>query len=289
MRETKVRFVPRSIGKLQNLETLDLKHTQVTTLPIEIGKLQKLRYLVFHGGFEVPAEIGNLSFLQKLERIDADQFNGNSIVGEVGKLTQLKSLKISELRTEDGKILCSSLENLSNLCSFGVSSTFTERFELLDLKTLSSGPPLLRKLSLAGRLEMTPHWMASLHSLVFLRLAGSGLRDGHPLQCLQGLYNLKSLRCVRFEQGATPHLERLNIWYCDLRGYPFGIEHLTNLRSIELVYVDLIKPQNLSDGDKDAWNDNKFAHIPRRDIRSYQRLPGHPSSNKKEKLKSVSS
>ncbi|CAK9159589.1 unnamed protein product [Ilex paraguariensis] len=288
LRNTKVRFIPGSIGKLRNLETLDLKHTFVTELPIEIGKLRKLRYLVADNEAVVPVEIGNLSFLQKLRSIWAGEVNGNIILREVGKLTQLKSLNIFGLKTEDGKILCSSLEKLGNLrtllvCARAQARGKLSEFQLLDLKTLSSGPPLLQKLYLIGHLEETPHWIASLHSLVSVNLMGSKLRDDHLLQWLQdlpnlqrmsfqydayageelcfkaggfeslkylGLFRLKELRWVRFEQGAMLHLEELEIGHCDLMGYPFGIKHLTNLRSIEL----------------DAWDDSKFALIPLRDI-----------------------
>ncbi|CAK9156391.1 unnamed protein product, partial [Ilex paraguariensis] len=267
LRKTNVKFIPRLIGKLRNLETLDLKDTYVTELPIEIGKLRKLRYLVCDYGVVVPVEIGNLSFLQKLGTIGADKVNGNIIMREVGKLTQLKSLKISGLRTEDGKILCSSLEKLGNLRTLWVDAQAQggkwNEFELLDLKTLSSGPPLLQKLNLTGHLEETPHWIASLHSLVSVNLDRSKLRDDHLLQWLQDLPNLQvmvfqsdayvgeelcfkaggfkslkylillglqELRWVRLEQGAMPHLEELEIRSCDLMGYPIGIEHRTNLR-----------------------------------------------------------
>ncbi|CAK9153251.1 unnamed protein product [Ilex paraguariensis] len=304
LRNTNVKFIPGSIGKLRNLETLDLEGTNLTELPIEIGKLRKLRYLVPNTGVVFPVEIGNLSFLQTLGRIEAGKVNGNIIMREVGKLTQLKSLYISGLRTEDGKILCSSLEKLGNLRTLWVEAHAPRgkwnEFELLDLKTLSSGPPLLQKLYLFGHLEETPHWIASLHSLVLVNLGWSKLRDDHQLQWLQDLPNLQlmsfhhdayvgeelcfkaggfkslkylrlsfleELRWVRLEQGAMPHLEDLTIWYCDLMGYPIGIEHLTNLRSISLHLVDKLKPQNLSDRDRDdVWDDNKLANIPHRDI-----------------------
>ncbi|KAL7218002.1 hypothetical protein ACSBR2_011267 [Camellia fascicularis] len=38
LRGTKVKIIPKSIGKLQNLETVDLKHTYVTELPDDILK-----------------------------------------------------------------------------------------------------------------------------------------------------------------------------------------------------------------------------------------------------------
>ena len=42
LRKTKVNMLPRSIRKLQNLETLDLKQSLVYDIPIKIYKLNKL-------------------------------------------------------------------------------------------------------------------------------------------------------------------------------------------------------------------------------------------------------
>ncbi|CAK9156394.1 unnamed protein product [Ilex paraguariensis] len=285
LRKTNVKFIPRLIGKLRKLETLDLKYTKVTKLPIEIGELRRLRYLVCDYGIEVLAEIGNLSFLQKLGTIGADKVNGNIIMREKTEKSYARLLKNWATSVH---------------CVLMHLNKKWNEFELLDLKTLSSGPPLLQQLYLRGHLEETPRWMASLHSLVSVNLDRSKLRDDHLLQWLQdlpnlqrmsfqndayvgeelcfkaggfeslkylGLFGLKELRWVRFEQGAMLHLEELKIGHCDLMGYPFGIEHLTNLRSIELDEVDKLKPQNLSDRDRDdAWDDNKLAHIPHRDI-----------------------
>ncbi|EMJ48521.1 leucine-rich repeat domain-containing protein, partial [Leptospira santarosai] len=41
--------LPKEIGKLQNLEELELAFNQLTTLPKEIGKLQKLKKLDLGG------------------------------------------------------------------------------------------------------------------------------------------------------------------------------------------------------------------------------------------------
>ncbi|CAK9153029.1 unnamed protein product [Ilex paraguariensis] len=206
IRGTHVRYIPASIGKLRILETLDLKHNWMIGLPIEIGKLEKLRYLVFNG-VTVPAEIGNLSSLQKLARIAANQVNGQIILGVIGKLTQLKSLKISKLRRKHGMILCPSLKKLSNLRSLSLSSLPIHEidirslslssppkyeFDFLDLKTLSLGTPFLRKLYLEGHLEEAPAWISSLHSLVKVRLSSSRLRDD-LLTYLQDLPNLQHL------------------------------------------------------------------------------------------------
>ncbi|KAJ6962834.1 disease resistance protein RPM1-like isoform X1 [Populus alba x Populus x berolinensis] len=163
LKETKVSRVPSYIGQLQHLETLDLKHTYVTELPDEILKLQRLRHLLvyryeyesyahFHSknGFKALEKIGQLQSLQKLCFVEANHGNG-SIMIELGKLTKLRRLGVVKLRREDGKSLCSSIENLRNLRALSLLSV--EEDEILDLEHLFSPPPLLQRLFLTGRLE----------------------------------------------------------------------------------------------------------------------------------------
>ncbi|CAL5441177.1 unnamed protein product [Camellia sinensis] len=307
LRDTKVKMVPKLIGKLENLETLDLARTYVTELPDEILHLQKLRNLIsFHfksmtvnlkfgdlSGFKSPSQIGRLQYLQVLRLIEADQSSegGISIVKELGRLTQLRELGIGNLRREDGVILCSSIEKLSNLRVLIVLSTKED--EILDLQSLSAVPRFLQELYLDGRLEKFPRWIPSLHGLVALTLGWSKLRDD-PLQSLQELpnlaklvfeqtyegevlcfkaggfqrlkrlrlSNLKGLRWVRVEEGAMPHLEALNIHRIELmEEVPSGIQHLTHLQTFELgdMSEKLISKLNREVQDGDYW---KIAHIP---------------------------
>ncbi|CAK9153237.1 unnamed protein product [Ilex paraguariensis] len=297
MRATWLRAIPKSIQKLRNLETLDLRYCNVNELPVNIGELRKLRYLLLGWGkiresrCKAPMNIGNLSSLQKLGTIDADESNGNIIMGEVGKLTQLKTLYITGLRREDGMTLCSSLAKLSKLRSLTVRSVF-KGHEFLDLLSLSSCPPFLQKLQLIGQLENVPRWILSLQSLVRLQLGESKLRDDQ-IQCLQDLpnllqlelnfacvgeslffkvggfqrlkilklYNLQELRWVRVEQGAMPNLEMLYLRYCPLEKVPVGIEHLTKLQLLDLSYMSDSFIKKLSNRGKEGGIYKKIAHI----------------------------
>ncbi|CAK9151310.1 unnamed protein product [Ilex paraguariensis] len=299
MRNTIVEVVPKSIGNLLNLQTLDLRATNVHELPVEMGKLGKLRHLLVYPDklegvvFKAPANIGNLSSLQKLVTIVANQTNGESIMGEVGKLTQLRTLRITKLRREDGVVLCSSLEKLGNLRSLNVASV--EGAEIIDMRSLSSGPPFLQKLYLRGRLKGVPRWIPSLHILTRVWLHGSQLMDDSLLLCLQDLPNLlelglidayegeklcfeaggfqrlkrlhfgrsKALRRLIVEDGAMPHLVELSIVACDkLEEEPFGIEHLTNLQSLAISGGVDSWVKILQDRDSEGGDYLKIAHIP---------------------------
>ncbi|KAL7249298.1 hypothetical protein ACSBR1_011449 [Camellia fascicularis] len=257
LRGTKVKIIQKSIGKLQNLETLDLKHTYVTELPDDIPKLQRLRHILLYRyiqyespirfkyqcGFKTPTEIRR----------------------EVGKLTQLRKLQIESLRNEDGRVLCSFLEKLSNVRSLIVHATVKD--EIIDLDSLSSPPQLLRMLCLEGSLSKVPHWIASSQSLVRLVL---GWREELCFKAggFQRLMRLllpgfKGLRWVKVEAGSMPHLEELFIWQCKLvKESPSGIEHLTSLKSLDLVDMSdgLISSLNT---DLERGNNWKIAHIPK--------------------------
>ncbi|XP_059438599.1 disease resistance protein RPM1-like [Corylus avellana] len=277
LRATKIKAIPNSIKSLQKLETLDLKHACVTALPAEISQLQKLRHLLVYRyeiqsyvpinskyGFKAMPHIGSLRCLQKLCFIEADH-GGNELMKELGSLKQLRRLGIVNFRRENGVALCSSIENLTNLRALSITST--EENEIIDLENLSSPPPFLQRLYLAGRLEKLPHWISSLHSLAKVSLKWSQLMgDYDPLQPLQDLPNLvhleflqvyegdtlhfkaqgfqklkvlcldnmDGLKTVEIEMGAMPLLEKLILQRCKLlQKLPSGIEHLKRLKLLD--------------------------------------------------------
>ncbi|KAF8017009.1 hypothetical protein BT93_H2265 [Corymbia citriodora subsp. variegata] len=171
LRRTEVRIIPRSIGKLQNLETLDLKHTLVSELPVEITKLKKLQYLSLYSyadstpsrpfcsitGFPAPQGIGALASLQKLCYVKAGGDRSKNTMQELGELCPLRRLGVTDLKTDDAKELCHSIEKMTDLRSLNV--TTESEFEFIDLDFLSSPFPLLRTLYIKGCLKKLPHWL----------------------------------------------------------------------------------------------------------------------------------
>lgn len=277
---SRVETIPKSIGKLKNLEFLILLATDVKELPSEILKLQKLRDLRAGqiggysenydvSGFKAPNEIGKLLSLEYLHFVDSDN---TEMVKQIGKLTQLRDVGITKLRRQDGKELCSSLENLTNLRGLRVYSIKDD--EILDLQyPISPAPGLLQELVLKGVLEKLPPWIHSLQGLTTLALMWSEMKeeDDDPLQPIQDLPNLsylilhqafageklcfksgkfqalkslelrkmKGLKSVMVEKGAMPHLHEMQIAACDLlQGLPQGIENLTKLQSLLMYDMD---------------------------------------------------
>ncbi|KAJ8754581.1 hypothetical protein K2173_010017 [Erythroxylum novogranatense] len=268
LRDTQIGDLPPSIGdELPSLETLDLKGSNVTKLPATVVKLRRLRHLVVYR-YEIDGRIRRLhvvecvsgierlQFLQKLCWIDVSQ--GCEVIESIGMLQQLRKLRICHLKPEHGKVLCSSINQLTNLQSLSIAST--DDREIIDLEGISAPPTFLQRLFLRGSLEKIPDWMSSLENLTTLALMSTGL-GGNAFESIQMLPNLTvlrinkafkeeklyfkaggfqmlksliildlpALRRVEIEKGSMPSLESLDIEKCKLlQRVPSGIEHLAN-------------------------------------------------------------
>ncbi|KAF8020716.1 hypothetical protein BT93_G1218 [Corymbia citriodora subsp. variegata] len=204
LRGTKVSVIPRSIGKLQNLETLDIKNTLVSKLPVEITKLKKLQCLLVYScadftpsepfrsvtGFPAPNGIGALAPLQKLCYVKAGGGRSKNTMQELGKLSQLRRLGVTDLKKDDAKELCHSLERMTKLRSLVVVAESGS--EVIDLDLLSSPPPLLQRLYIKACLKKLPHWLPLQNNLARVHLRWSRLKSS-PLIALQNLPNLVEL------------------------------------------------------------------------------------------------
>ncbi|KAK3418331.1 hypothetical protein EUGRSUZ_H04285 [Eucalyptus grandis] len=152
LRRSNVRIIPRSIVKLQNLETLDLKHTFVSEMPVEITKLKKLQHLLVYSdaeittsvpfgirkGFSAPKGIGALTSLQNLCCVKAGGGRNKNTMQELGELSRLRRLGVRDLRKDDAKELCHSIEKMTNLRSLDVNAE--SKYDIIDLDFLSSAP-----------------------------------------------------------------------------------------------------------------------------------------------------
>ena len=148
-------MLPKSIGKLQNLQTLDLKHSLVDALPVEIEKLQKLHHILaysynYHSVGQLPSVrvlvgevIGSMVELQKLCYVEAN--HGKGLIAELGKLKQLRKLGITNLMEEDGLSLCASISNMKYLEALCICARDDD---ILELETISDPPRYLRTLYL---------------------------------------------------------------------------------------------------------------------------------------------
>ncbi|KAL7166699.1 hypothetical protein ACSBR2_037378 [Camellia fascicularis] len=162
-------------------------------------RFTRLRSLLLFRTTYSPSMPSMLASVRELKLMKVLDLSGASLkifpneVVKLGHLTYL-SLKGTEVRGEDRRALCSSLQKLISLYALYV--TATEEDEIIDLQSLSAPPQLLQTLFLKGRLEKLPHWTPSLHSLVTVCLRWSKVKDADSLQHLQGLPNLVYLDLV---------------------------------------------------------------------------------------------
>ncbi|XP_054793969.1 disease resistance protein Pik-2-like [Prosopis cineraria] len=167
LRRTTIKTIPMFIKKLQNLEYLDLKYTHVRELPKEIYKLIKLRSLITnyleHGtnrsissfrGAKVPEGIGCLRALEKLTAIDVAD-DGGVVINDLKTLNNMRRLSITGLRRHKVKLLCYSIETMSQLCSLSICGA--EEREVIELEPLNKPPQKLQRLYLDARIERLPN------------------------------------------------------------------------------------------------------------------------------------
>ena len=158
-----ISVIPKEIGQLTGLESLDLNRNLLTAIPAEIGQLKNLEKLYLHWNeiTSLPPEIGLLNNLEVL-RLDKNKLT--EIPPEIGLLTKLKTLLIgsndyTELPPEIGQ-----LRNLTVLSSTNGPLTYLppeigQLRNLTELKVyntqLTSLPPEIGFLGKLEKLNLT--------------------------------------------------------------------------------------------------------------------------------------
>ncbi|KAG5002004.1 hypothetical protein JHK87_023076 [Glycine soja] len=258
-RSSKIVHLPKLIGELHNLETLDLRKTRVCMMPREIYKLKKLRHLLNEFGFQMDSGIGDLTSLQTLRGVDIS-YNTEEVVKGLEKLTQLRVLGLRKVKPEFKSFLCSLINKMQHLEKLSIS--VLGGYEKMDLH-FDVFAPVLQKVRLRGRLNEFPNWVGKLQNLVTLSLSSTELthdplpvlkdlpilthlsmiRVAYAGEVLQfanrGFPNLKQillahlfvLKSIVIEDGALPSLEELQLTFTiNMTEVPRGIEKLPKLK-----------------------------------------------------------
>uniref|UniRef100_A0A2N9H1K2 NB-ARC domain-containing protein n=1 Tax=Fagus sylvatica TaxID=28930 RepID=A0A2N9H1K2_FAGSY len=297
LRGTLVKELPKSIGKLLNLQTLDIRNTKVKALPRAIGKLKNLRHLIVHHYTEKWNEFrfvlgartpSNICGLKNLQVVTYMELNGD-LIRQIRSMTQLTRIDFSNVKEVDEMDLCVSIQNMSLLRTLSIMVTNAE--ETLRMDALSSPPPNLQKLVLAGKLKKVPQWFHLLQSLTYLKLHWSRLEEdllphiaalpflgrlsltnayvgktlcfntGFPKLTELIIRNSPQLNEIIVENGVMPNMKSLYIISCmELKKVPKGVEHL-NLQELILRSVSLeLKNRIQGEGSVDF---PKVQHIPK--------------------------
>ncbi|KAM0825145.1 hypothetical protein ACQ4PT_069730 [Festuca glaucescens] len=241
------------------------------------------------GGVRVPKGISNLKELEILEVVDIER-TSRKAVKELGELIKLRKLSVSVgASKEKGKILCASIGKLTSLRSLHIIQFVPLKY----LHSISSIPPLLRRLKLVGIREMLG-WCDDLMHLVKIDLwyrnrteldksmnilgalpklmhlfLGSEYYIGERLVFRAGSFRnlrqfragLQQLRGLIFEVGTSPHLEKIEIDWCRLRSGITGIKHLPSLKEILLWYHVKVARLALLQRELDAHPNNPILRL----------------------------
>ncbi|KAK2997691.1 hypothetical protein RJ639_025936 [Escallonia herrerae] len=207
LKGTKLKELPKSIGRLWNLQTLDIRDTKIEVVPDGIGKLQKLQNLLayrdnpnvddfcFISGIKFPSSICKLKSLNVFDCVTAEP----NLLKQLRNITQLISFGITNVRKDDGRDLCISLQSMCLLRNLFVMVTDEE--EYIEINSPASSPTGLKNLVLVGKLETVPHWFGSLQHLTSLYLHWSKLIED-LLPHIQALANLGELALINAYAGS---------------------------------------------------------------------------------------
>ncbi|XP_042504819.1 disease resistance protein RPM1-like [Macadamia integrifolia] len=263
MKNTKITSLPEKFGKkLRNLVSVNFKGTSISRLPNSMLKLPHLRHLLvyrrsktFFGGKQGVVMLEGsmtLNNLQDLSCVDAGEGVGG-IIKQLDTLTQLRRLGITNLKPEDGSLLCAAIAKMQYLQALHVTSSHSQEeihIQIIHIPSTStkmppSPQPLrhLRRLHMQGVLKELPNWISSLVSLTKLKLGCSRLRID-PLEGLKGLEQLVEL--VLFQQAYDGE---------DLH-FPFG--GFKNLKKLDLLELLEMRTVTIEEGTMSSIEKIKF-------------------------------
>ncbi|KAM3336358.1 hypothetical protein ACQJBY_030383 [Aegilops geniculata] len=224
-----ITFLPDSVGKLRQLQTLDVRGTSIVTMPESIINLHKLQYIRAGitvdsaastpphvpswlpdvcrcrrlVGVQVPGEIGKLTALQTLGVINVAASGTKAFLPELKKLTQLRKLGVSGINKHNSKQFFSAISDHGHFESLSVHLNKDNNKGCC----LDGNIPLplknLRSLKLHGLNDKLPEWgIDRLSKLAKLDLEMASLMEVD----IKFIGKLPQLRILRIKKLQNPKL-----------------------------------------------------------------------------------
>jgi len=293
LQDLNITELPESIGKLESLETLDIRGSQPVTimLPLSFGKLGKLVRLLANR-VELPDGVAleNMKSLQELVGVHPTLH----VMTDIGKLRELKVLEL--VTKEEYELIPTCLQMLPSLLQ--VLMLRNPYYYPLDF--MARVPPGLRTI-MCSHFETFPKWidpslscltvlsimlygvhvqlehldkLAELPSLRFLRILVPAARDEQEkliihsspssFPCLTDLRIWCTLMFLKFQPGAMPKLQRLCLCFNARRtnehfrtnNFDYGFEKLPSLQHVIIRLWDGQKQPEAQDAIRKTVNDH---------------------------------
>lgn len=182
---TNVTELPKEIGEVHFLETLDVRNCQIQSLPPSLCQLQKLVRLFVSLGVTLPDKIGKTQALEELSHV-AILCNSLNFVKALGELTKLRVFRVDcRYSWLNGKkqaprqsvsthedVLLSSLQNLlkkKNLRSLEIDLTNGSSL-VFSLMNPYCPLPQLEELVISNSISRVPRSMRSLKDVIHLEI-----------------------------------------------------------------------------------------------------------------------
>uniref|UniRef100_A0ACD5WQ80 Uncharacterized protein n=1 Tax=Avena sativa TaxID=4498 RepID=A0ACD5WQ80_AVESA len=196
--------IPKEIGKLKYLETLDMRGVTVRKLPSTMTQLQRLSrlYANFQPVCFSDGIIGQLQSLEELEHVDVSETELEKFLQELGQLTKLRTLSVYVERSKlsrkvDNVRFLGTLISSSNLHHLTISYDADCATQcLLSLESWRPVNPVsLRKICIYDySIDKVPNWMISLGNLSMLHLADIYCTGPEDIAILGGMPALVALK-----------------------------------------------------------------------------------------------
>uniref|UniRef100_K7MQN8 Uncharacterized protein n=1 Tax=Glycine max TaxID=3847 RepID=K7MQN8_SOYBN len=284
MSSTGLSYVPQNLGNSCHLKYLSFRNTGIEILPKSIGKLQNLeisrlkmlRHLLADSTCSIQwKDIGGMTSLHEIPTVTID--DDGVVFREVEKLKQLRNLMVVNFRGKHLKTLCSLINDMPLLEKLAIGAA--DESEVIDLYLMSPMSTLrklfqnLVQLYLAGS-KLTNDALKSLKDmprLMFLCFAHNAY-EGQTLHFERGWFQkvktlhvicLDKLKSILIDRGALCSLEEIVLRdLSQLKTVPSGIQHLEKLKDLYIVDMPTGFEQRIApDGGQDYWIIQDVPHV----------------------------